>query len=202
MSDLNDVVGDANLFNGSNYGCTYDRFCQPKSAIYFNNGYLRVPPGVYISGDFTIIVWIKWKLIAPFATIIELSGDLPVDKLKFGMDSTGKTLKLDITSANVTTSFVGSTIQLNEWCHVSIVTNETAIYMFVNGIQTYESVFTPPNIANRINNFIGGKSLPPNAVLDEVKFYRGAFTSDQILDDYMTSSSNGIHFNHILVNHC
>ena len=46
MSNLNDLVGDANLRDGSNYSFVSDRFNNPNSAIYFNNGYLKIPSGL------------------------------------------------------------------------------------------------------------------------------------------------------------
>ena len=59
MYNLNDTVGGANLFNGYSYSLTADRFGNPLQAIYINNGYLQVPPGVYFCGSFTTIVWIN-----------------------------------------------------------------------------------------------------------------------------------------------
>ena len=61
MSSLSDVIGRASLFKGSNYSFVSDRFGIPNSAIYFRNGYLQVPEGVYFSGDFTVTVWIYLK---------------------------------------------------------------------------------------------------------------------------------------------
>ncbi len=50
MSNLTDVIGGANMYGGSSYSYTNDRFCSAYSAIYFNVGYLQVPSGVYFSG--------------------------------------------------------------------------------------------------------------------------------------------------------
>jgi hypothetical protein len=41
MSNLSDVIGGADLFNGSSYSFALDRFCNPNQAIYFKNGYLH-----------------------------------------------------------------------------------------------------------------------------------------------------------------
>ncbi len=61
MDNLNDVIGGANLFKGFSYSSDLDRFCSPNAAIYFNQGYLQVPEGVYFSGDFTVTAWIYLK---------------------------------------------------------------------------------------------------------------------------------------------
>ena len=62
MSNLSDLIGGADLFQGSKYSYTYDRFNNSNSAIYFDRGYLQVPQGNYFSGDFTFTAWIYLKL--------------------------------------------------------------------------------------------------------------------------------------------
>ncbi len=64
MSNLSDVVGGANLFGGSSYSFVSDRFNSSNSAIFFNQGYLQVPTGVYFSGDFTFTAWIYFKFLS------------------------------------------------------------------------------------------------------------------------------------------
>ena len=58
MSNLCDGIGGANLYGGSSYSFTADRFDNPNSAIYLKNGYLQVPSGTYFTGDFAITAWI------------------------------------------------------------------------------------------------------------------------------------------------
>lgn len=69
MSHLNDVVGNAHLFGGSNYSFVPDRFENPNSAIYFNNGYLQLEHGTYISGDFTVTLWLYLKSYSSSANV-------------------------------------------------------------------------------------------------------------------------------------
>ncbi len=61
MSNLTDLISGSNLFGGSSYSFTFDRFNSSNSAIYFNQGYLQVPSSVYFSGDFTVTAWIYLK---------------------------------------------------------------------------------------------------------------------------------------------
>jgi hypothetical protein len=74
MSNLSDVVGGANLYGGSNYSFTFDRFCSANSAIYFNKGYLQVPEGVYFSGDFTVTAWIYLKSYQSYSRIFDFGN--------------------------------------------------------------------------------------------------------------------------------
>jgi len=62
-SNLNDVISGANLFGGSNYSFTLDRFNSSNAALSLINGYLLLPQGIYFNGDYTLTVWIRIKII-------------------------------------------------------------------------------------------------------------------------------------------
>ena len=81
MSNLSDLVGGADLFKGSKYSYTYDRFNNSNSAIYFNKGYLQVPPGNYFSGDFTFTAWIFLKSLINNARIFDFGNGASSDNV-------------------------------------------------------------------------------------------------------------------------
>jgi hypothetical protein len=58
-NNLNDIISNANLIESYNASFTTDRLNQKLSAIYLNNGYLRLPTGVFFYGDFSFSTWIK-----------------------------------------------------------------------------------------------------------------------------------------------
>jgi hypothetical protein len=74
MSNLIDSVRGANLFGGSRYSFVPDRFCSANSAIYFNQGYLQAPSGVYFSGDFTVTAWIYLKSYKSSSRLIDFGN--------------------------------------------------------------------------------------------------------------------------------
>ncbi len=74
MSNLSDMIGIAHLFNGFNYSFVEDRYGNLNSSIYFQNGYLQVPPGVYFSYDFTFTVWIKLKSFKAYSRVIDFGN--------------------------------------------------------------------------------------------------------------------------------
>ena len=74
MSNLSDIIGGADLFNGTNYEFTNDRFSNPGSSILFNNGYLTIPPNVYFNGDFSITLWVKFKSFQKNAKIFNFGN--------------------------------------------------------------------------------------------------------------------------------
>jgi len=66
---MTDVIGGNNLYGGTSYSFVADRFNNSNSAIFFNNGYLQVPSGVYFYGDFTFITWIYLQSYASCSSI-------------------------------------------------------------------------------------------------------------------------------------
>jgi hypothetical protein len=49
QSSLNDIQGGANLYDGTNYQFVEDRFGRQNNALQLNNGYLKIPSGVYLT---------------------------------------------------------------------------------------------------------------------------------------------------------
>ena len=190
MSNLSDTIGGADLFNGLNYSFVEDRFCDPNEAIYFNQGYLQVPPDVYLSGDFTVIAWIQLKFYQT-NTIISLGNDTNVDNVVFFMS--GSLLRTNIYNSTFD-SFTSATtpgfINLNQWFHVATVLRNTSLTLYGNGVPLISNPSNVPQNVTRFNNFIGRNNYgnPSNAVYDDLKIFNRALSSYEILNDYKQSS--------------
>lgn len=198
MSDLTDSVGGAHLFNGFSYSYVPDRFNNLNSAIYFNDGYLRVPSGVYFDGDFSIVIWINLKSfgqnILTFGNIGKLNciyivalTDLNVYRTYQGTSSTS----IRIISPNK--------LQLSTWNHIAFILKDTIGYVYVNGVQVGSDPLLSPLNVVRNSNYIGrnpdytfGQTI--TAIYDEVKIFKGALTSNQILYEYKSSYSGKYSF--------
>ena len=193
MSNLNDVAGGANLFNGQSYSFTTDRFCNLNSAIYFNEGYLQVPTGVYFNGDFTLTVWIQLKSYQSFSRIIDFGNSFPSDNVVITMYSGTSNLSGYIFSGSSYSGIdTSSLIQLNQWYHVAFVLSGTTGYIYVDGIQVATSTMFQPKNVNRTRNFIGKSSNPdqnPDAIYDDLKIYIGAMSPIEVLNEYNTSTN-------------
>jgi hypothetical protein len=195
MSNLSDVVGEANLFGGSSYSFTYDRFCSPNSAIYFNQGYLQVPTGVYFSGDFTVTAWINLKSYQSWSRIFDF-GNGQIENVFLGMHGISSQLAGSI---YISTSFkyiqTSSIINLNKWYFISFVLSGTTSFIHVNGNQVGTGTLNIPNNIRRTTNYIGKSNWPwdsdANAIYDEFKIYQGALSFDDIMNEYQNSSNNG-----------
>jgi hypothetical protein len=195
MSNLSDVVGGANLFGGSSYSFTYDRFCSPNSAIYFNQGYLQVPKGVYFSGDFTVTTWINLKSYHSWARIFDF-GNGQIENVFLGMHGISSQLA---GSTYISPSFkyiqTSSIINLNKWYFISFVLSGTTSFIYVNGNQVGTGTLNIPNNIKRTTNYIGKSNWPwdsdANAIYDEFKIYQGALSFDDIMNEYQNSLNNG-----------
>jgi hypothetical protein len=196
MSNLSDVVGGANLFGGSSYSFVPDKFCSSNSAIYFKLGYLQVPAGVYFSGDFTVTAWIYLKFYQYDAQIFDFGNGQTSDNVLLGMFGTTSKIHgftfIGLSSKLIKTSPI---VNLNQWYFISFVLKDTTGYIYVNGSQAITGTLYVPNNITRISNYIGIKnnltSAKSNAIYDELKIYKGALSSDEIMNEYQISSNKG-----------
>jgi len=196
MSNLSDVVGGANLFGGSSYSFTYDRFCLPNSAIYFNQGFLQVPTGVYFSGDFTVTAWIYLKSYQSRSRIFDFGNGSESDNVLLTMNKTNPQIRGNIFNGSSPSPIqTSSIINLNQWYFISFVLNGTTGYIYVNGNQAINGTMYVPNNITRTSNFIGknnsGSNKSADAIYDELKIYQVALSSDDIMNEYLISSNNG-----------
>ena len=199
MSNLSDVVGGANLYGGTSYSFSYDRFCSPNSAIYFNSGYLQAPAGLYFTGDFTVIIWIYLLSYVTNARIIDFSNGNYTQGVTLGMAGTTFVIKGGVynlpTDYTTPTNLImtPSMIQLNQWYHVAFSLTDTTGIIYVNGIQQASGTLLSPYFISRKYNYIGNANPAqsfPNAIFDDLKIYQNSLTSTQVMNDYRASSSN------------
>jgi hypothetical protein len=193
MTNLSDVVGSGNLFGGSSYSFTNDRFCSPNSSIYFNKGYLQVPNGVYFSGDFTVTAWINLKTSQSWARIFDFGNRESSDNIVLAIVK--KTINGKIFNGSSGLSIqTSSIINLNKWYFISFVLSGTTGFIYVNGDQVATKELLVPNNITRTTNYIGKSNWASNpnanAIYDEFKIYQGALSSSDIMNEYQISSSN------------
>jgi hypothetical protein len=199
MSNLSDVVGGANLFAGSSYSFTNDRFCSANSAIYFNKGYLQVPSGVYFSGYFTMSAWIYLKSYQQYSRIFDFGNGRGSDNVVFAMfDTTSQMYGAVLNGSRGIQIQTSSRLNLNQWYFISFVLSGTTGYIYVNGNQAINGIMYVPNNIIRTTNYIGKSNWGASnadAIYDEFKIYQVALSSTDIMNEYQNSSNNGKNFN-------
>jgi hypothetical protein len=203
MSNLSDIVGGADLYNGANYSYATDRLNNLNSSVYFNSGFLNIPSGVYFTGDFTITAWIQIKSRKRYARIVEFgNGAFSNNSIYFGcLDLTSQLylgIRLNSTSVSILTTPVTSVIELNTWYHVAAILQGSNAYIYVNAIQVAiaYAIYSPKAILRK-ENYIGRTSYrsyynsdtdpDTDAIYDDIKLFRGALQSTDIMNEYTLS---------------
>jgi len=178
-----------------------DRFCNPNGAVFLDYGYLQAPTGVYFSGDFTILTWIKNKLYSPQVTIFNFGNnqdsatDIVVFRLNYG---TPKFITDNFMSSLETYSFYFNT---DVWYHIGLVLQDKIGSIYVDGKKVASGPMSAPKDVERNFNYFGRSSdvmdSNANAIYDEMKIYSIALNNEQISYDYLSSSSNGKLMSHL-----
>ena len=198
MSGMCDLVGGATLYGGQSYSLVADRFNNPNSAIYFNNGYLQAPPGIYFAGDFTITAWIYLKSHYSCQTILEFGNGFNSNTINFLMDVYGIGKLRGFLTNQAAQYFFDTpvvTSNLNQWYYVAYTLSRKTGSIYVNGALSMSSTLSSINNVTRSTNYIGKDSYCSSkidAIYDELKIYQGAMSADAILTDYTTSSSGKV----------
>ena len=184
-----DLVGGANLIDGSSFSFVEDRFGNPNSAIYLNQGYLKVPPGVYFEGDFTITAWINLKNFSSFSPIIDFgNGPDTIDNILLSVRDA--TFGAEV-YFNRDRSFMYSDdrISLNKWYFVAFSMVGMVGSLYLDGKFLKSSILLIPRNEIRVNNFIGINNLniaenKVNAVYSSIKIYKNGLTSEEIKNEF------------------
>ena len=177
-----------------------DRLCNLNSAVYLKSSYLQAPAGVYFSGDFSILLWIQFNQLTNLNYIVNFSNNNQISPTDIVVILYNLfvfemfTENLNPNSNMQIPIFV--TPILKDWYHLSFVFKDNSGSIYLNGklIGSSNYNMSPPNNVRRSFNYFGrGLNSDPNAnaIIDEMKIYNSALTSDQLLFDYLASSSNG-----------
>jgi hypothetical protein len=192
MNNLNDIVSNANLFDGTGYSFVPDRFGVANSTIYFNKGFLKVPEGIYFNGDFTITAWINVKSLGTYFRILDFGNGQYNDNVLLGFFENSARIygEILIGQATVGSRVIAPTtsvINLNEWYHVAFTVIGTQGTLYINGIKAIDAAVKAPSNIIRKSNFIGKSNWPDqnaNAIYDDIKIYKGGMSADKVLEDY------------------
>ncbi len=170
-----------------------DRFCNLNGAVFLDYGYLQAPTGVYFSGDFTILTWIKNKqysasTIFNFGNNQNSATDIVVFSVNYG---TPNFITDNFMSSLETYSYLSTDV----WYHIGLVLQDKIGSIYVNGKKVASGPMSAPKYVERNFNYFGRSSdvmdSNANAIYDEMKIYSIALNNEQISYDYLSSSSNG-----------
>lgn len=186
--NTHDVISQADLYDGYNASLTTDRFGKSQSAIGLNNGYYKMPAGVYFNSNFSFMAWVKLREITHWSRIIDVANQGPYDNVAFALN---KEISGGITSFITSGTYFGLSYQtttkftLNSWQHVAFVLGYPNNYLYLNGnlMATATSAILPTNVIRKYN-FVGKSTFPGDGLavadLDEIKIFNRALTQQQV----------------------
>lgn len=186
----NDVLGEADLFGGCNVTYINDRFNKPQAALSITNGYYKIPSKAYLSSSFSVLVWVRLKVINKWARIFEFGNGLSYDNIvvSFNSGTTGGIYAAMLDKSLITLEmYTNIKFTLNKWQHVAFVLNYTTFLIYLDGNQMINqtcSKIMPNNLIRNVN-FLGRSSVYPsdqdaNADYDELKIFNRALTQNEI----------------------
>jgi len=156
---------------------------------------LQAPPGIYFSGDFTVIYWFKYRTVGhPYPTLVDFGNGSPMDNVILGFAVSNSSLYFEVDKKTNYSEVSGSSVGLNSWNHMAFVLRGTNGLIFLNGVLVANGNLFVPNAVIRTSNFIGRSNWVSSYIdgdLSDLKIYKGALTAKKILNDYVVSSMNG-----------
>jgi hypothetical protein len=184
-----DYIGQAHVTSLINGSFVSDRFGNPKAALYLNNGYAAVPPGVYFNSTFTITAWV-YPLDQNFhyQRIIDF-GNGPWNSsvgLAYYCDTSMSYAFLGDVNSQMSLFSTRSTIQ-SAWSHLAFVYDGLNVIIYLNGSQSAsQSHSTNPDNIIRNLCYIGRSNwdnddYDATAYLDDLKIYNRPLPPQEIL---------------------
>jgi hypothetical protein len=194
-SDTIDVLDEKDLYGGKNWVSISDRTGNNNSAISFKDGFLDMPIGTYITGDFTIMFWLRPKISKfDFKCIIEMSNLGENDLIDFVYiqkpNKPGEyTSRFDM-QWGTNRYFVcqsEKTFKANKWIHLTFTLNNYIGTTYFNG-ESVKSCSSPYNVRRNITtkyNYVGKSSWSPNSNhaefdMDDFKIFNRALSRRDI----------------------
>ena len=195
--NVNDVIGNADLYDGVDAALTLDRFERPNSALSLCTGYYKVRPGVYFSGtQFTIMAWVKVKSFKSNSRLIDFIDANGGNHIVLALsDYSDLKPYLYIQSENKDIiCFSTISLNLNQWHNLAYVFSFPFYSIYIDGTEivmsepqtTYDSfslisVVRSSNFIGRSNFFDGLNDQDADADFDDLKIFNRAFDQNEIL---------------------
>ena len=156
--------------------------------MFFNNGYLQIPAGIYFSGDFTISTWVKVHVYKDFARIIDFRDSIINEAVALIFYSTTGNLRLINKNSTIHLSplpTINDVVAINEWTFITTTLNGTTAKIYINGVEKASNLQYIPNAVVRDSCYIGYSYINviqmANVDYDDIRIYNRPLSADEIL---------------------
>ncbi len=184
--DMNDLIGNAHMSQGSNTTFVEDRFGMPNSALAFNYGWTQLPSGIYFdSFQFTATAWVYPSQLDKYSRIFDFGNGQISNNIVLAFSSNTSSLNplAEIYNGSLLALPIvlsRQSLDLDAWQFLALTFNGSTLNIFINGSLVGSSstpnreIFQLPHLI-RTNNFFGKSNLPTDgyssSYLDDIRFY-------------------------------
>lgn len=192
LANTKDLITNNEMVTCVNASFVMDRFNIKNSALYLQNGYCQVKPGVYFKGnEFTFTAWVKIITIGKYCRIIDFGNGQASNNVIVSY-TFGKTMnpfiRFYFINGSSSTGQCSIVVQLNKWIHFSAVFDRTVAYLYIDEVLCV-SLPMINNITDIVRRFsyIGKSNWNTDdnvdAYLDDIKIYNRALTVNELIFD-------------------
>ena len=160
-------------------------------ATEFKNGYLKIPPGIYVENDFSVTAWVNLKANKTYSVLTSFSNEKGKDSVWIGFKHLSFYVEISNASNHIFLMSSTTPLTVNKWTYVAFVLKNTTGYMYLNGKDDNNAPLTVPTNQKTELNFIGQDYLNStlylaDAVYNNLKIYKGAMTTEEITKEFKT----------------
>ena len=185
------MVGGVKLYNGKNAKLVPDRFGRSLSALSFNSGYYQLPPGSYLSNNFTVSDWVYERSYTYWHRIFDFSNGPGFDAVCFAYtyETNGHPVFDYTFDSSLTATLTHSSIlPLNSWTHLAVTVDNSnlVIKIYMKGTNIQSLTYSPSISFSSFKkyNYFGHdsyRSTFADAIIDEFKIFNRALSQQEIL---------------------
>jgi len=179
---MKDVIGSADMTQGSLTSFSIDRFGNANSALALNGGWTQVPPGIYFNTpELTISVWVYPTNVGIWARIIDFGNGAFADNIVLSLSFSNSLQPYFEFYSGSNQNFLTKSfkpITLNQWQFLTATFNGTIARVYLNGTFVAESNiqnYIRPFNLSRSKCYIGKSNMPSNgyssSYVDDLRFY-------------------------------
>ncbi|RNA41607.1 baculoviral IAP repeat-containing 6-like isoform X15, partial [Brachionus plicatilis] len=129
--ETRDLVASKDLFDSNNASFTQDRFGFDNSSLFFNNGYINAPSGIYFETEFTVIAWVKLKNYLEWQRLFDFGNGRKKDNvcLSLSKSNSEPNVSIAIFNRNNHVSLATIFLNLNEWHQLGFKLKEETYFI-------------------------------------------------------------------------
>lgn len=179
---VNEVVGEESLwFNNSNQADPNNAWGQ----------FAQVKPGVAEFEDITIACWVRWNGGGAWQRILDF-GNGVTDYMFLTPNAGGSNLRFVIGGQGNEQNVQTAALTVGEWTYVTVTLHGDIGRIYVNGelADTNQNFIFNPLRVNMAVNYIAASQYANdpyfNGLIDDLKIYNYARTTEQIAQDYLS----------------